>query len=114
MVNVRGECNQLMYQHRMRPQIANLITPSIYEKLYNHESVLNYPKVKGIESDIFFLDHREHETGYQNEESYVNIHEVDFFVAFAKHLLFQGYEPSEITILCTYTGQLFSFMNVSR
>ncbi|XP_014216290.1 NFX1-type zinc finger-containing protein 1-like [Copidosoma floridanum] len=110
MVNIRGECLQLAYQHRMRPEISKLITPSIYTTLYNHEVVRDFPSVKGVEKNVFFLNHSWPEESHNNEESWKNEHEVKFFLAFAKHLLFQGYQPSEITILCTYTGQLFTFM----
>lgn len=112
MVNIRGNCTQLAHQHRMRPQIAKLICPSIYETLYNHQSVLDYPRVKGLEKNLFFLNHNNRESAHNNEESWANPHETVFLVAFARHLIMQGYNPTEITILCTYTGQLFALMKV--
>ncbi|XP_014216560.1 NFX1-type zinc finger-containing protein 1-like [Copidosoma floridanum] len=113
MVNIRGECPQLAHQHRMRPEIAKLVSP-IYEKLYNHESVLNYPRVKGLDKNFFFLNHASTEENHNIDDSWVNQHEVEFFSAFAKHLLMQGYSSDDITILCTYTGQLFAFMNETK
>ncbi|XP_014212352.1 NFX1-type zinc finger-containing protein 1-like [Copidosoma floridanum] len=110
MVNIRGECPQLAHQHRMRPEIAKLVSP-IYENLYNHKSVLSYPCVKGLDKNLFFLNHTSSEESHEMDESWVNKNEVEFFSAFAKHLLMQGYSPKDITILCTYTGQLFDFMN---
>lgn len=112
MVNIRGDCTQLAFQHRMRPQIAKLITPSIYEKLYNNRSVWNYPNVKGVAKNLFFLNHNHRENSQKNEESWANEHEVNVLVEFAKYLLKQGYLATEITILCTYTGQLFALMKV--
>ncbi|XP_001601379.1 NFX1-type zinc finger-containing protein 1 isoform X2 [Nasonia vitripennis] len=110
MVKTRGDCTQLAHQHRMRPEFAKLITPSIYDTLYNHESVFNRDNIKGVVKNLFFLHHENHESSHNNEESYANQHECVFLVAFATYLIKQGYNPSEITILCTYTGQLFALM----
>lgn len=33
-------------QHRMRPDIARLLTPHIYSELENHPSVLDYDNIK--------------------------------------------------------------------
>lgn len=110
MVNIRGDCTQLAHQHRMRPQIAQLITPSIYKKLYNHESVLSRPNIKGLANNLFFINHRNKESSHDNEESWANHYEVKFLLEFTKYLLKQGYNPTDITILSTYTGQLFAFM----
>ncbi|OXU25033.1 hypothetical protein TSAR_011075 [Trichomalopsis sarcophagae] len=110
MVRIRGDCAQLAHQHRMRPQFAKLLTPSIYEQLYNDKTVFNRPNVLGLNKNLFFLNHSNREESHNNEESWVNKHEVEFLVAFARHLVLQGYKPIDITILCTYTGQLFAFM----
>lgn len=112
MVNIRGDCTQLAHQHRMRPEIARLIHPSIYNVLYNHESVLDYPNVHGLAKNLFFLNHNNPEANHNDEDSWVNLHEAQFLVAFARHLILQGYSGEEITILCTYTGQLFALMKV--
>lgn len=113
MVSIRGDCTQLAHQHRMRPQIAKLITPSIYEKLYNDESVTAHPNVKGLTKNLFFINHNNRESSQDNEKSWANLHEVTFLVEFTKHLLKQGYSSTDITILCTYSGQLFALMKVS-
>lgn len=112
MVNIRGDCAQLAHQHRMRPEIAKLITPSIYKTLHNDESVMNYPKVKGLAKSLFFINHNNREINHDNEESWKNDYEAKFLVDLTKYLLKQGYNATEITILCTYTGQLFVLMKV--
>ena len=53
----------LSVQHRMRPEVARLIVPSIYPHLENHESVLKYPNIKGVNDSVFFLEHSERELG---------------------------------------------------
>ena len=95
----------LNIQHRMRPEIANLVRPLIYSDLNDHESVLKYEHVKGVQKDLFFLQHQHHEAHEENLLSYSNEYEARYVVSLCKYLLQQGYKPSQITILVTYTGQ---------
>ena len=105
----------LEVQHRMRPEIASLICPSIYEKLLNDESVEKYDHVKGVGSDIFFIDHTNPEKANDDRErSHSNLHEADYLVALCKYLLKQGYLPSEITVLTMYRGQLLELKKRMR
>ncbi|NXS00806.1 ZNFX1 protein, partial [Oxylabes madagascariensis] len=97
----------LKYQHRMRPEIAQLISPHIYQKLENHPSVLKYENIKGVSTNVFFVEHEVPEQEIQEGKSHQNPHEARFVVELCKYFLCQGYEPSKITILTTYTGQLF-------
>ncbi|NWV22217.1 ZNFX1 protein, partial [Origma solitaria] len=97
----------LKYQYRMRPEIAQLISPHIYQKLENHPSVLEYENIKGVSTNIFFVEHEVPEQEIQEGKSHQNPHEAHFVVELCRYLLCQGYEPSQITILTTYTGQFF-------
>ncbi|KAI4900627.1 hypothetical protein NFI96_021503, partial [Prochilodus magdalenae] len=98
---------RLNYQHRMRPEIARLLTPHIYPELENHPSVLEYENIKGILTNLFFVDHKSREEEIKDGRSHQNLHEAQFVVALCRYLLCQDYQPSQITILTTYTGQLF-------
>ena len=49
----------LEYQHRMRSSISRLLVPSIYANLKDHESVDKYPHVRGLQKDVFFINHTE-------------------------------------------------------
>ena len=95
----------LQIQHRMRPVIAELVCPHIYDTLINHESVLHYGDVKGICKNLFFIHHEFHETEDEGFLSHSNPHEANYIPGLCKYLLQQGYEPSQITVLVTYTGQ---------
>ena len=97
----------LNIQHRMRPEIAQLVHPHIYDTLYNHTSVEQYPDVRGVSSNIFLITHKQLESEDAHDCSHSNDHEVDFLVALCKYLLQQNYSPSQITILLTYSGQLY-------
>ncbi|XP_062400969.1 NFX1-type zinc finger-containing protein 1 [Sardina pilchardus] len=98
---------RLNYQHRMCPEIARLLTPHIYAELENHPSVLDYENVKGVLTNLFFVEHEQREEQIKDGRSHQNMHEAAFVVALCRYLLHQGYEPSQITILTTYTGQLY-------
>ncbi|NWW85140.1 ZNFX1 protein, partial [Rhynochetos jubatus] len=97
----------LKYQHRMRPEIAQLLSPHIYQELENHPSVLKYENIKGVSSNLFFVEHDFPEQEIQEGKSHQNPHEAQFVVELCKYFLCQDYQPSQITILTTYTGQLF-------
>ncbi|XP_027501643.1 NFX1-type zinc finger-containing protein 1 [Corapipo altera] len=102
----------LKYQHRMRPEIAQLISPHIYQELENHPSVLKYENIKGVSSNLFFVEHDFPEQEIQEGKSHQNPHEAQFVVELCKYFLCQDYQPSQITILTTYTGQLFCLRNL--
>ena len=101
-------------QHRMRPEIARLIVPAIYPSLENHPSVLEYPVVRGISSNVFFLSHTEQEVADHEEKSHLNPYEAELSLALARHFIMQGYDPDRITILTTYSGQLLYFFKLRR
>jgi len=50
-------CDVLKEQHRMRPEVAELIVPSIYPELTNHSSVLKYGTIRGMLKSVFFIAH---------------------------------------------------------
>lgn len=106
MINNNVQCHTLNIQHRMRPEIADLIRPAIYPVLKDHESVLNRAPILGIENCVYFIDHQEPEQ-LCNDSSKKNVHEARFFIKLAKHLVLNGYEPENITILAAYLGQMF-------
>ena len=100
----------LEVQHRMRPAIASLICPSIYDKLENHESVEKYENIKGVGTNLFFIDHYSPEKVFHDRDnSHANAHEAEYLVELCQYLLKQGYRPSQITMLTTYRGQLLEF-----
>jgi hypothetical protein len=95
-------------QHRMRPEIARLISPSIYEDLINHNQVKVYEPIRGVGKNLFFVDHSQPQEPYTNDDlkSHVNKHEASYVVELCHYLLKQGYSHKQITILTMYRGQL--------
>ncbi|XP_038652754.1 NFX1-type zinc finger-containing protein 1-like [Scyliorhinus canicula] len=106
LIKMNVEFVRLDYQHRMRPEIAKLITPHIYENLENVESVKLYENIKGISTNLYFIDHQQPENGTKEGKSFHNAHEALFVKALCNYLIQQEYKPSQITILTTYSGQL--------
>ncbi|XP_047991491.1 NFX1-type zinc finger-containing protein 1-like [Leguminivora glycinivorella] len=98
---------RLGVQHRMRPEIAALISPHIYPDLENHRSVENFPPVRGVTHNLFFFSHDYMEQQEDESSSRTNTMEADFTLRLANYLMQQGYEPDEVTILAAYSGQMF-------
>ncbi|XP_078543923.1 NFX1-type zinc finger-containing protein 1-like isoform X2 [Lissotriton helveticus] len=107
LVKMNVQYVRLDYQHRMRPEIAQLLTPHIYDDLKNHQSVYQYDRVKGVAGNLFFVEHDQFEEHIQEGKSHKNTHEAAFVKALCRYFICQGYEPSQITVLTTYSGQLF-------
>ena len=96
----------LQYQHRMRPEIANLIRPHIYLKLKDGDKVFKYEGIRGVSSNIYFFDHNYIEDHHENSTSYYNKKEAHLIAALCEYFLKQDYKPSEITILAAYKTQV--------
>ena len=107
MVKVGIQCERLSVQHRMRPEIAALMK-HVYYDLENHESVEKYEDIKGMKKNMFFIDHSHLEESCDGTHSHVNEHEAKFVVSLCRYLLQQGYSSNQITLLTTYTGQMFA------
>ena len=107
MVNVGIQCETLNVQHRMRPEISALMK-HIYDDLENHESVEKYEDIKGMKKNMFFINHNYMEDSCNQSHSHVNEHEAKFLVALCRHLMQQGYKADQITLLTTYTGQMYA------
>ncbi|KAJ5611620.1 hypothetical protein N7528_008725 [Penicillium herquei] len=98
-------------QRRMDPSISRLIRETLYPKLQDSPSVINYPDVVGMRKRLFWLNHRHPEAGAMTHDptatSHWNDHEIDLTVALVNHLLKQGvYRSGEIAVLTPYLGQL--------
>ena len=107
MVNVGLQCETLNVQHRMRPEIAALMK-HIYDDLENYKKVEEYKNIRGMKKNMFFVNHSHLENPCEDSFSHVNDHEANFVVALCRYLLQQGYKAHQITLLTTYTGQMFA------
>lgn len=103
----------LSSQHRMRPEISQLLHP-IYPDLCDDQSVTKYENIQGLPSNLFFIQHNELEKTNPEGTSYSNPYEADFCIGLCEYLLKQGYKPSQITVLTMYTSQLFNLKKLMR
>ena len=106
LLNNGFEYVKLLEQHRMRPEISRIVKNEFYPDLQDHFSVHNYPKIKGLEHSLYFLEHFEAEGNLEDSKSKTNQFEAEFLLSLADYLIQQGYEASKITILATYLGQM--------
>ena len=106
----------LQVQHRMRPCISALIREQTYPMLQDHKSVHEYPNVKGVTSNLLFINHHHPEDGANDSDATTksNIHEASFCVEVVRHLLLQGYMHHQITILTPYVGQILKILRELR
>ncbi|PFX30307.1 NFX1-type zinc finger-containing protein 1 [Stylophora pistillata] len=102
--------SRLSLQHRMRPEIAKMVDHIYVDpKLGNHDSVFTFKNIKGVEKNLFFVDHSEKENFIREGKSKSNVHEAKFLTALCRYFIQQGYQSSQITILTAYSGQLVEF-----
>uniref|UniRef100_A0A1B0A0G3 AAA domain-containing protein n=1 Tax=Glossina pallidipes TaxID=7398 RepID=A0A1B0A0G3_GLOPL len=99
----------LTTQYRMRVDIANLITPTIYKILDNDDRVFLYPSVRGMTQNVYFMSHahKEENRGGKEEISVSNAFEVDEIIKLAQYLIKVGeYSAENLVILSPYSKQI--------
>ena len=72
LLNNGFEYVKLLEQHRMRPEISRIVKNEFYPDLQDHFSVHNYPKIKGLERSLYFLEHFEAEGNLEDSKSKTN------------------------------------------
>lgn len=95
----------------MRPEISVFARLFYEQDISNHVSVTNYPDVRGLSSNIYFIEHTHEETEISELKSKVNRFEAVFVAKMCEYLLKQEYEPSQITVITMYLGQLIEIRN---
>lgn len=103
----------LLRQHRMRPELSDLVRKLTYP--YLEDAVPALESVKGLADNIVFIDHKEPESdGVSTEEfdlgaSKQNTHEADVVRQTARHLFSHGHR--DIVVLTPYLGQLYCLVD---
>lgn len=100
--------NVLNIQYRMRNTFAELLCPLIYQKLMSHDSVYNFPSVRNMRLNLYFLQHQEPET--QILDGFLcNEFETKKVAEIVHHLVeVSGYKNKEVVVLTPYTMQVES------
>ncbi|XP_067947233.1 NFX1-type zinc finger-containing protein 1-like [Watersipora subatra] len=107
MVNNGLPVSTLNIQHRMRPEISKYIRGHIYDRLDDHQSVLDRDPVEGMKSPVYLFNHNNPEKSDEGTISKMNEFEALMVVGLTRYLLRQeSYKPEDVTIITMYTGQL--------
>ncbi|KAI5210180.1 P-loop containing nucleoside triphosphate hydrolase protein [Aureobasidium subglaciale] len=103
----------LAQQHRMRPEISELIRQLTYPDLIDAPKTANRPDVRGLIGNVIFVDHNEPEDAVSEDAGTVNFKaskrntfEAEMTFQTVKYLLQQNYDADSIVVLTPYLGQL--------
>ena len=105
----------LTKQHRMRPEISALVRQLMYPNLKDDPKTLNRPDIRGLQSNVIFLNHKHEEVAFSkvaerrdegSKASKQNIFEADMILKIVRYLAQQGYGTDDIVVLTPYLGQL--------
>jgi helicase required for RNAi-mediated heterochromatin assembly 1 len=104
LVQGKIEFTQLNRQRRLRPDIRELINP-IYPSLQDHPSVRDRENVPGMGGiNVWFHNHTEDES-FDDATSIQNLGEATMIVGLFNHLVLNGVEVEDITVVTFYNGQ---------
>lgn len=102
----------LSKQHRMRPEISDLVRRMTYPLLQDGSTTLNRDPIRGLQRNVVFIDHRNAESNFKdlnrNEAgaSKQNLFEAEMTLRIVKYLAQQGYGSEDIVVLTPYLAQL--------
>jgi helicase required for RNAi-mediated heterochromatin assembly 1 len=117
MVKNSVEYNMLVKQRRMIPEIRRLLNPIYHGAIEDHASVLlptNRPDVPGMGGvNSFFFSHAWQEQR-DDQMSCINRDEANMIVGLVEHLIYNGMETDDITILTFYNGQRKCILSALR
>ena len=108
----------LSVQHRMRPEISYFIKGT-YPLLEDHPTTTGRDCIRGVASNVVFIDHREVEQSHGDEAmietcSKVNTFEVKMIMKILTYLIQQGYRGSDMVVLTPYLGQMMALRQELR
>lgn len=112
----------LSEQHRMRPEISSLVRHLTYPNLTDAPMTRNRPSIRGLCSNVIFLDHRVPEEtmkGMKERQNKLGSSKQNKFECFmvlkcVKYLAQQGYGSDDIVVLTPYLGQLRMLQDILR
>ncbi|KAI0030555.1 P-loop containing nucleoside triphosphate hydrolase protein [Vararia minispora EC-137] len=113
----------LQKQHRMRPEISEMIRHLTYPDLVDAETTNNRPGLLGVQDNVVFITHSHPEDELKNvadlrdggaKSSKQNEFEVKMVLKIVRYLAQQGYSSGDVVILTPYLGQLFKLKNALK
>ncbi|KAH7708252.1 NFX1-type zinc finger-containing protein 1-like protein [Aphelenchoides avenae] len=104
----------LKNQHRMRPEISRTLMPFFYPELEDDASVHGRDNVLGMQKNMVFINHNAPELMDNEVKSHSNPFEAEYAIRLAIYVMQQGYDVSDVTILCTYLEQLLTLRRQAK
>jgi len=113
----------LSTQHRMRPEISAFVRELTYPELIDAPSTYGRPDIRGIQSNIIFVNHNHPEdddsligdrADGSTKASKQNTYEVQMVLKIVRYLGQQGYDSENIVVLTPYLGQLHQLRDVLK
>ena len=121
---IKGYPHQtLSEQHRMRPEISDLVRQLTYADLTDAPSTIGRPPLRGFQDNLIFVnhDHAEEEVegvpdskDQTSPSSKKNMFEAQMTLKCVRYLAQQGYGTDQIVILTPYVAQLRLLCDVLR
>lgn len=109
----------LAQQHRMRPEISNLIRQLNYPSLIDAPKTQNRPDLRGFSDNVIFVNHDQLENTASDDLETISLNtskrntfEAEMALMTVKYLLLQNYEARSIVVLTPYLGQLKKLQEV--
>ncbi|PYH78053.1 P-loop containing nucleoside triphosphate hydrolase protein [Aspergillus uvarum CBS 121591] len=105
----------LQKQHRMCPEISDLVRSLTYPLLEDDEKTKTRPEPRGLSDRVIFFNHQHPEYNFANvsdkqdegaKQSKQNVFEAEIVLAIVKYLGQQGYGTDRLVVLTPYLGQL--------
>ncbi|RAL15897.1 P-loop containing nucleoside triphosphate hydrolase protein [Aspergillus homomorphus CBS 101889] len=105
----------LQKQHRMCPEISDLVRSLTYPQLQDDEKTKTRPKPRGLTDRVIFINHQNPEHSFsaisdrrdeEAKQSKQNAFEAEIVLAIVKYLGQQGYGTDKLVVLTPYLGQL--------
>ncbi|VDC00511.1 unnamed protein product [Peniophora sp. CBMAI 1063] len=106
----------LQKQHRMRPEISEMIRHLTYPDLVDADKTRGRPNLRGASDNVIFITHAHPEDEMRtlsdtrdggSKSSKRNTHEVNMVLKLVKFLAQQGYSTQDVVVLTPYLGQLY-------
>ncbi|CAD0109271.1 unnamed protein product, partial [Aureobasidium uvarum] len=117
---LRGYPHQVLaQQHRMRPEISDLVRQLTYPDLIDAPKTQQRPNLRGFSGNLIFVNHDQYEDTESEDPETVNVRtskrntfEAEMAFKTVKYLLQQKYDASSIVVLTPYLGQLKKLQEV--
>jgi superfamily I DNA and/or RNA helicase len=99
-------------------EISDLIRKTLYKNLIDGENTTKYPNVRGVQHNVYFINHRKPEDKAKSEfaiQSHSNTYEVEMVIEMVNYFVRNGYtKQDDIAVLTPYLGQMMKLRDALK